>query len=179
MKSGKPAAGGWISAALGAAFLASPLFALDSATSGNWDDGATWAGGLPPGAGDDVVITGACTVTLTGTLERVARNLTVQAGGQLTHAGHSTLDTEARHKLRVTVLQDLTVEAGGSIHADGKGFAQLKGPGPARHGSGAGHGGVGGSRNRPAGGGRLTDRSSPRSTWAAAAITWASMGAGP
>jgi hypothetical protein len=69
--------------------------------------------------------------------------LTVADGGVLTHSENTT--NEAR-KMVMTVNGDVDVQAGGVIHADGKGYAEGNGPGKATlvaSASGAGHGGQG------------------------------------
>jgi RHS repeat-associated protein/uncharacterized repeat protein (TIGR01451 family) len=64
--------------------------------------------------------------------EQTVRSLVVRTNGSVTHTAGNT------NGLRLQVSGDLTVEAGGAITADAKGY-------PANQGPGAGGGGVGGS----------------------------------
>ena len=67
-----------------------------SATSGLWNAGTTWVGGVVPGTGSDVVIANGHTVTVpTGTHN--CRNLTVNAGGTLTADGDNLNSTNLRY----------------------------------------------------------------------------------
>ncbi len=52
-----------------------------NAGGGNWNNAATWAGGVIPGAGDNVTITGNVTVN---NAAAAATNVTINAGGTLT-----------------------------------------------------------------------------------------------
>ena len=83
---------------------------ITSAASGNWSAGATWVGGVPPIATDDVVINGGFTVTVDGVFS--CNNLTVGNG-----AANATLQiTSAANSLTITA--DLLINAGnnGSIY---------------------------------------------------------------
>jgi hypothetical protein len=141
-------------------------------TAGNWTNtlGETGA----PSSGDDVVIDGApftrhptlglnggsvtiaslsigATSASTLTLERGdldARRLIVTAHasigptGVLTHAANTTGET---HRLYLSVGGNLTVESGGQIHADTRGYSGVNGPGQAGQKLGAAsYGGRGG-----------------------------------
>ena len=74
--------------------------------------------------------------------------LHVAADGQVSHAaGEATFD--------LRVLQDATIDAGGVITANGKGYGSSSGPGEGQDGSdaaGAGYGGEGGRSNAVLGG---------------------------
>lgn len=58
---------------------------IESAATGNWNAAATWAGGVIPAAGDDVVIKNGHTVTLSDT--RSCITLTVETGAILALTG--------------------------------------------------------------------------------------------
>ena len=102
--------------------------------------------------GQDIIVDG-CTVTINGA--HLFSSLSIVNSGVVTH-------TAGQSGFHLTIAGDLTVDAGGSISADGRGFAGDSGPGsgtPASAGSssnGAGGGGYGGSgatgRNGFAGG---------------------------
>jgi hypothetical protein len=55
---------------------------VTSATSGNWNDGATWVGGAVPGTSDAVIIATGTTVTLTANVNQ-SGIVTVNSGGVL------------------------------------------------------------------------------------------------
>lgn len=86
----------------------------------------------------------------------------IASGGLLTHSsGQDGFD--------LTITRDLTVEAGGAINADGKGYGPASGPGAGQsvsvsqssaYAGGAGHGGAGGSASA-AGGGTYGDLTRP------------------
>ncbi len=131
--------------------------------SGNWDSGATWAGGVPDGNSDVYIQTGH-TITNTGTSTISVNSLTIT--GVLTHAGHTTTDgSTAKHKLLLDVTTDLSVAPGGAINVNGNGYAGATsgtgfGPGGGKYvggsyqgGGGAGHGGEGGNSLGGAGSG--------------------------
>jgi hypothetical protein len=58
---------------------------IQSAGPGNWNLPATWVGGVPPGAGDNVIIRNGHTVTLSDV--RACNNLTINQGGTLQIGG--------------------------------------------------------------------------------------------
>ena len=144
-------------------------------TSGDWFEADNWNEGAVPVAGDDVEITntGAKVIlsgstpllnsvtvseTLTFTNWNSALNatgVTILNKGKLTLPGAFTNDAMA-HNIYV-VCSNLVIETGGSINADGKGFAGGRdgwadngyGPGggktkPLLYAGGGGYGGVGG-----------------------------------
>ena len=57
---------------------------ITSAQSGNWEDPATWVGGVVPVSGtNDVIIAAGHTITLSAPLTYGTRDVTVQAGAVL------------------------------------------------------------------------------------------------
>jgi len=130
---------------------------------GDWFDASNWTEGSVPSAGDDVAITGAGaevilnrstpplgSVILNQTLVFCgwettlnATEVTVQDGGVITLPGPFKSD-EARHRISIACKR-LTIDAGGSIYADAKGYAGGVGHGRNDDPTSAGHGpGAGG-----------------------------------
>lgn len=74
-------------------------------------------------------------------------SLTIQTNGVLTHLANGTTTAQGeRYKVILNIAGDLTIDAGGSIEVNGKGYSAWNGPGKQRTSNvaGAGHGGVGG-----------------------------------
>ena len=89
--------------------------------------------------GQDITVDGA---TLTVDCKHTIRSLIVRNGGVVTHSPGNT------NGLRLAVVGDVTVETGGSISADGRGYGLSGGPGSMPRtdgGPGASYGGHGGS----------------------------------
>ncbi len=156
--------------------------------SDNWLTGSNWSGGLLPGAGDTVVVDASATrtnvllptsvtiqslvvsnATITFTnwsTALTAGSVTIRRGGRL---GLPVAFAPPWMSNRVSVAcADLTVEAGGAIDADGKGYANDQGPGKggstlagSAFGGGAGHGGRGGDGNAYLGGGAYGSLAAP------------------
>ena len=57
------------------------MAAISTAQSGNWNVGATWVGGTPPTAGDDVTILN--THTVTQTQNEQCATIAINSGGEL------------------------------------------------------------------------------------------------
>lgn len=74
---------------------------ITSAATGNWSDGATWAGGVSTGASDNVIIATGHTVTLTA--NTAFNNLTLNGANSGTRLA----------------LSDYTLEVSGTLNADG------------------------------------------------------------
>lgn len=72
---------------------------------GDWNNGATWSGGVVPAAGDDVIIPNGITVNLSTDMITAIATLTVQNGG--------TLDGNTNEFNNVT--GSITIDAGGTI----------------------------------------------------------------
>jgi hypothetical protein len=70
-------------------------------------------------------------------------NLTIQNGGILTHTQN---DATQANILNLNV-NNLTIDAGGEINLDGKGYSAEQGPGAGTGSSGGGYGGIGGAGN--------------------------------
>lgn len=79
---------------------------------------------------------------LVGNTARTLTGLTI--GGVLTHTNNRT-PTSTIYKLDYSVNGDLTIESGGAINADKKGYRYSSGPGAGSNGTGSGGGGYGGS----------------------------------
>ncbi|MEX1997651.1 MAG: fibronectin type III domain-containing protein [Candidatus Andersenbacteria bacterium] len=75
----------------------------------------------------------------------VTGNWTIAATGSLSHSDNATTED---FRLNVTLTGDLTIDSGGTVKADSKGYSADNGPGRPTHGSveGGAHGGVGGDR---------------------------------
>ena len=151
-------------------------------TSGTnvWAVDGNWSGGTMPVAGDDVVITNrnvgvvvsavapasgwlnSLTISNTATLifsnwttSLSASNVTIQTNARMTCAGPFTTNAPDTSNRVWLVCSNLTIDAGGGINTDGKGYrggvinANGYGPGaglviPNSGASGAGYGGQGG-----------------------------------
>ncbi len=100
--------------------------------------------------GKDIVVDG-CTLTVN--CSHAFNSLQVINGGVVTH---SVYTAGQEYKLDLTIAQDVTVDTGGSISANGKGYGQETGPGKGGsnffNGAGGGYGGAGGDSNLAAGG---------------------------
>jgi subtilase family serine protease len=81
--------------------------------------------------------------TLVADTAQTFRSLLVRTNGSVTHSAGST------NGLRLQVVGDVVVEAGGAITADGKGYPVKQGPGFGDPNAGASYGGVGGGGGRP------------------------------
>ena len=77
---------------------------ITSAASGNWSAGATWVGGVPPTAGDNVTIAAGHTVTIDSSN---AFSVTIQSGG--------VLEYEATTARTLTVGTFVTINSGGTF----------------------------------------------------------------
>ena len=89
---------------------------------------------------------------------RTLTRIHIASGGTLTHSADP--DGQLGNRLDLTIIGDLTVDAGGRISVDGQGYGTRSGPEPGQndphynvHGSGGGHGGVGGECTPTASGG--------------------------
>jgi hypothetical protein len=104
--------------------------------TGNWNAGATWVGGVPPGPGDDVIINTSATITVTASTScasiswtgnpTASRTLTVNAGVTLSVSGSITLGsatTNGRNRV-INVLgtlncgDDFTMQTSGNDARD-------------------------------------------------------------
>lgn len=95
-----------------------------------------------------LVVNGA-TFSTSGTALFHVNTLTVQSGGVLTHASNTG---EKRDVLDVSATSSITIDSGGRVDVDGKGYVAQNGPGAgttASRGTGGGHGGEGGNSNAP------------------------------
>ncbi len=89
----------------------SPTNAISSTgTGGNWNSGSTWVGGNVPSASDDVIITDGSTVTLDNT---ASCNSLVIGGG--------TSGILAIKSFTLTINQDMTITANGTVNMDAAG----------------------------------------------------------
>jgi hypothetical protein len=83
-----------------------PPSTITSAATGNWTDGATWAGGIAPAPGDNAVIAAGHTVTLNTTGLSIT-DLTINGTGTLNYAATPT---------SFTVLGNTVVNSGGTLN---------------------------------------------------------------
>lgn len=74
---------------------------ITSNASGDWNVGATWVGGVAPGAGDDAIIASPHTVNVTVNADCI--NLTVNSGGTLNFNNNVTLTVSANAVVSGTV----------------------------------------------------------------------------
>jgi hypothetical protein len=122
---------------------------ITSVGSGMWTNPAAWTPAQVPTPIDDVVIaTGTTNMIATNSVTSIA-SLTIQPNGMLTHASNTTTAVGEKFKVVLSIANDLTIEAGGQINVDGRGYAYQQGPGPATGVGGAGHGGIGGTQVNP------------------------------
>jgi hypothetical protein len=119
---------------------------ITSAQSGIWTNPSTWTPAHVPLISDPVIITSGCTVTIQDSDTHYAASLTIQDGGVLTHASNSTTAAGERYKVILAIANDLTIQSGGQINVDGRGYSGQNGPGYLAAG-GASHGGVGAGVN--------------------------------
>lgn len=122
--------------------------AIYSATNGYWDAGSTWVGGGVPTPADHVVITNGCTVTIRDNTSHLLQSLTIETNGVLTHLANGTTAQGELYKVILDVATDLTIDLGGQINVDGRGYRSGYGPGNSGgQFCAAGHGGMGGYHN--------------------------------
>lgn len=120
--------------------LANATITSDSDDAGAPTDGIRINGGTltPPSGGliiDDWKL-------IVDNVHTIDGNVTVAAGGLMTHSDNSTAEA---YKLNLTVNGDLTVEEGGTINVDGLGYNGGYGPGfQGTNLTSAGHGGLSG-----------------------------------
>jgi len=115
---------------------------ITSAGGGFWDVAATWTPSQVPANTDNVTIAGGCTVTNRDLATRHAGNLTIQSGGVLTHTSNTTAEA---YKIILNVASNLTIEPGGQINVNGRGYSTGNGPGkPSGAYAGGSYGGLGG-----------------------------------
>jgi hypothetical protein len=128
------------------ALLAAGMFAgtarataiSSTASGGNWTAPGTWAGGVVPGAADDVTIVSGATVTMDTAAQKTVTSLTIN--GTLTHTAGSA------YKIDLVVTPG-NVTVNGTISVLGCGYAAGTGPSGyagSLHYGGA-HGGEGGT----------------------------------
>lgn len=116
---------------------------INSVGDGNWTNTATWSTASIPTINDDVTITNGCTVTISDTTTHDVKSVTIETNAVLTHTGNGSTE---QYKVILNIASNLTVETGGLVDADGKGYS-TGGPGAGSGGnSGGGHGGEGGMR---------------------------------
>jgi hypothetical protein len=141
---------------------------LWAGTTDNWGSISNWAPVGVPGATNHVIVDGSAStmprltnattiagLTLVGLGAPATLNVDMPFGGadSLTVSGHADIRTNARltHtagnetvQLAMTVVSNLTIDAGGAIDVSDKGFAAGQGPGSNGGRGGASHGGEGG-----------------------------------
>jgi hypothetical protein len=118
-----------------------------SAGSGFWDVTNTWSPQQVPTNTDNVTITNGCTVTNRDVITHYVASLTIQTNGVLTHTSNTTAEA---YKVILNIASNLTIDLGGQINVDGKGYTSDKGPGrPASGGGGGNYGGNGASSVTP------------------------------
>ncbi|HNX08481.1 MAG TPA: hypothetical protein PKL29_00070 [Methanothrix sp.] len=86
---------------------------IQSAGTGNWKTGGTWAGGNEPAAGDTVEILNGHTITLNGEINAIGAT-TIRSGGQLT----------VSYQMVTSAFANITVDSGGKIYAS-RSFSSL------------------------------------------------------
>ena len=114
---------------------------ITSSTSGDWATAGNWNPASVPTNTDDVAILNGFTMTINDTDTHYVKSLTIQSGGTVEHAANS--DTEL-YKAIIDAVTHVTVNGGGSINVNGKGYDQYDGPGNPVSGAGASYGGRGG-----------------------------------
>jgi len=110
--------------------------------SGSWTNAAIWSAGVPQST-DFVFIPAGITVTNTGLGPYTIKSLMV--AGTLTHQTNTSTEV---NKINLIITSNLTIQAGGAVTANGKGYGWNGttagyGPGFAINRSGAAHGGQG------------------------------------
>ena len=127
--------------------------AIVSFQTGDWDDGATWVGGIAPGVGDDVTIAAGHTVTITDadSVDTAININSLTVSGILTHSDYTTTEAD-EFAINLDVVTTVTVNAGGEINVNEKGYlAGRTYPNTttdaSTYTSGASYGGYGGMSN--------------------------------
>lgn len=107
--------------------------------NGSFVHGGTFTTGLQA-----LTVGSAATFSRSGNTPVVLNTLVVQNTGLVTHEANTTAET---HKL-IVEAQTITVETGGSIAADGRGYSGGNGPSGSNNGAvGGSHGGLGGANS--------------------------------
>ena len=128
---------------LSLAASAAQAIPIVSAGSGLWTNPAAWNPAQVPTAADSVTILEGHTNTINDAVVHEVASLTIQTNGALTHMTNSTEALGERYKVILSIAGNLTIDAGGQINADGRGYRGNEGPGnPLNYGT-AGHGGCG------------------------------------
>ncbi len=155
---------------VGLSWSGSPRYWVATTTS-NWNSTASWSttsggigGATVPGSGNDVIFSsnanGNCTLNAAvdikgmfisgyaGTITQSTFAFTVgtdgyeQSSGTLTHTANGTTAQGEMYKVNITIAGNFTVDSGGTINVDGKGYAGSNGPGRSTNGAGT-YGGMG------------------------------------
>ena len=116
---------------------------IDSAGSGYWANPASWNLARLPACSDDVTIRTDHTITIDTNTAFAIRSLRIQTNGVLTHLVNGTTAQGERYKVVLNVSDHLTIDLGGQINVDGKGYGLDGGPGRGATQIGASHGGDG------------------------------------
>ncbi len=116
----------------GIQFVFAAAISSNGTGGGNWSNTATWAGGVVPGAGDDVTILGTDAVTL-DLASATVTSLTIDASGsfdpntnQLTISGALTINGTLNDGTGAGLVQvggNFTINSGGAFNDNGNGVS--------------------------------------------------------
>jgi hypothetical protein len=95
---------------------------------------------LPGGGSGNLIIENGGYLEFRRNLQKTFDSVTVKSGGVIT----STNNSYSKSYYVGMVANDISVESGGLVHVNGRGYLAQNGPGAGFSGGGAGHGGYGG-----------------------------------
>ena len=152
---------------------------ISSVGSGMWTNPASWSPARVPESTDDVTIVNGSTTTLSTNVAITIASLTIQTNGVLTHLANSTTALGERYKVVLIITNYLTLDAGGQINVDYKGYSYAGGPGGSpNYGNGGCYGGRGGYYGGNPAGITYGSVTSPTNLGSGGGKAWASFGGG-